>query len=156
MTTATLNRPKAKRLWTYDEMVAELPETARLTIPARILIVEDNEDSALSLKMLLEALGYAAEVARDGEEAVSAAIAACPDVILMDIGLPKMNGYEAARRIRKVCQNRPMLIVALTGWGQEPDRRRSVEAGIDHHLVKPLDLAALRQILEPAQPPAAA
>lgn len=126
-----------------------------MATPTRILIVEDNEDSALSLKMLLEALGYAVEVAHDGEEGVTAAIALRPDVILMDIGLPKMNGYEAARRIRKECPDRPMVIVALTGWGQEPDRRRSVEAGIDHHLVKPLDLAALKRILEPAQPPAA-
>ncbi|MBI3372499.1 MAG: response regulator [Betaproteobacteria bacterium] len=118
----------------------------------RILIVEDNEDSAQSLKMLLEALGYAAHIAHDGEAALSAALSLQPAVILMDIGLPGMNGYEAARRIRRQCVNPNMLIVALTGWGHQTDRRRSAEAGIDHHLVKPLDLAKLRQILQPGQP----
>lgn len=117
-----------------------------------ILIVEDNEDSAESLKMLLEALGYAAHVARDGEAALSAALALQPEVILMDVGLPGMNGYEAARRIRRQSVNRNMLIVALTGWGHQTDRRRSAEAGIDHHLVKPLDLEKLRQILQSGPP----
>lgn len=118
-----------------------------------ILIVEDNEDSAGSLKLLLEALGYAAHIARNGEEALNAAVTLRPDAILMDIGLPGMNGYEAARRIRQQCADKRMLIVALTGWGQQSDRLRSAEAGIDHHLVKPLDLAQLRQILEPRPPP---
>jgi CheY-like chemotaxis protein len=122
----------------------------------RILIVEDNEDSALSLQMLLEALGYATRVVHDGEGAVAAACAESPDVILMDIGLPRMNGYEAARRIRADCGEKPILIIALTGWGQEDDRRQSEEAGIDHHLVKPLDLGKLRLLLEPAPPPGAA
>ncbi len=117
-----------------------------------ILVVEDNEDSASSLKMLLEALGYAAHIARDGEAAVEAAVSLLPDAILMDIGLPGISGYEAARRIREACAGKPMLIVALTGWGQQADRLRSSEAGIDHHLVKPLDLQTLRRILEP-QPP---
>lgn len=118
-----------------------------------ILVVEDNVDSANSLKMLLEALGYEAHVEHDGEAAVKAALARRPDVILMDIGLPGMNGYEAARRIREACAGKPMMIVALTGWGQQADRLRSSEAGIDHHLVKPLDLAKLRQLLEPQPPP---
>jgi len=114
-----------------------------------ILIVEDNEDSAQSLKLLLEALGYETHVAHDGEGAVDAAVALRPDAILMDIGLPGLSGYEAARRIRAQCADKPMLIVALTGWGQQSDRLRSSEAGFDHHLVKPLDLAVLRRILEP-------
>jgi CheY-like chemotaxis protein len=122
----------------------------------RILIVEDNEDSALSLQMLLEALGYATRVVHDGEGAVEAACADFPDVILMDIGLPRMSGYEAARRIRADCGQKPIMIIALTGWGQEDDRRQSAEAGIDHHLVKPLDLGQLRLLLEPARPPGAA
>ena len=113
-----------------------------------VLIVEDNEDSALSLQMLLGALGHVAHVTHDGEQAIVAAAALNPDVILMDIGLPKMNGYEAARRIREESPSREMLIVALTGWGQDADRKRSVEAGIDHHLVKPLDLGELTRILE--------
>jgi two-component system CheB/CheR fusion protein len=122
----------------------------------RILIVEDNEDSALSLQMLLEALGHATTVVHDGEGAVKAACADYPDVILMDIGLPGMSGYEAARRIRADCRQKPILIIALTGWGQEDDRRQSAEAGMDHHLVKPLDLGKLRLLLEPAPPPGAA
>ena len=122
----------------------------------RILIVEDNEDSALSLQMLLEALGYATTVVHDGEGAVKTACADYPDVILMDLGLPGMSGYEAARRIRADCAEKPILIIALTGWGQEDDRRQSAEAGMDHHLVKPLDLGKLRLLLEPAPPPGAA
>ncbi len=121
----------------------------------RILIVEDNQDSAMSLKMLLEVLGHVVDVVHDGEGAIDAAAAHRPDVILMDIGLPGLSGYDAARRIRKECRDAPMLIVALTGWGQEQDRQRSVDAGIDHHLVKPLDLDELRQILASAPPPGA-
>lgn len=125
----------------------------------RILIVEDNVDSAMSLMMLLEALGHAVEVVHDGEAAVDAAAARRPEVILMDIGLPGISGYDAARKIRGASRgesgaNAP-LIVALTGWGQEQDRRRSVDAGIDHHLVKPLDLEKLRRILAAAPPPGA-
>ena len=121
----------------------------------RILIVEDNLDSALSLKMLLEVLGHVVEVAHDGEEGIASAAALRPDVILMDIGLPGLSGYEAARRIRTDCKGSPPLIIALTGWGQDQDRRRSADAGIDHHLLKPLDLDKLRQILASAPPPGA-
>jgi CheY-like chemotaxis protein len=119
-------------------------EAARL----RILVVEDNRDSADSLKTLLEALGYEAQVAYDGESAVRIAGVLRPDVILMDIGLPGMNGYDAARRIRAQSVGVRMLIVALTGWGQEADRERSSEAGMDHHLIKPLDLTVLKEILD--------
>ena len=121
----------------------------------RILVVEDNLDSALSLKMLLEVLGHAVDVVHDGEGAIEAAAARRPDVILMDIGLPGVSGYDAARRIRSDSKGGPILIIALTGWGQEQDRQRSADAGIDHHLVKPLDLDKLRQILAYAPPPGA-
>lgn len=103
--------------------------------------------------MLLEALGYEVGMVHDGEGAVEAARAQSPDVILMDIGLPRISGYEAARRIRQDCKDKELMIIALTGWGQEDDRRRSAEAGIDHHLVKPLDLAQLKRLLAPAQAP---
>lgn len=122
----------------------------------RILIVEDNHDSALSLKMLLEVLGHEVDVVHDGEAAVSLAADRQPEVVLMDIGLPRMNGYEAARRIRSDCQGRSLVIVALTGWGQQEDRRKSADAGIDHHLVKPLDLEKLMQILGRGQASASA
>ena len=118
----------------------------------RILIVEDNQDSALSLKMLLEVLGHVVDVVHDGEQAIVSAAALRPDVILMDIGLPGLSGYEAARRIRSDWKGSPLLIVALTGWGQDQDRQRSADAGIDHHLVKPLELDKLRQILASAPP----
>src|SRR3954463_9413274 len=99
--------------------------------------------------MLLEALGHAVEAVHDGEAAVAAAESRPPNVILMDIGLPGINGYEAARQVRTRCPGAAVLIVALTGWGQEPDRKRSSDAGIDHHLVKPLDLDKLKLILAP-------
>ena len=118
----------------------------------RILIAEDNRDSADSLKALLEALGYDAHIAYDGESAVRSAAELRPAVIVMDIGLPGINGYEASRQIRALKPALPALIVALTGWGQQSDRLRSAEAGIDHHLVKPLDLAALKQILDSVLP----
>ena len=116
-------------------------------VTLRSSIVEDNRDSADSLKTLLEALGYQLQVVYDGEAAVRAAAAAPPDVIIMDLGLPGMNGYEAATKIRQQNSGKRPLIVALTGWGQQSDRQRSAAVGIDHHLVKPLDLAELRRIL---------
>jgi len=128
-----------------------VPEAPRL----RILIVEDNRDSADSLKALLEALGYDAHVVYDGETAVSSAAALRPDAIVMDIGLPVMTGYEAAIQIRAQNPGSRLTIVALTGWGQNADRQRSADAGIDHHLVKPLDLEALQRILGSLQLPAA-
>lgn len=120
----------------------------------RILVVEDNRDSADSLKMLLEALGCETQVVYDGHAAVQAAAAARPDVIIMDLGLPVLSGYEAAQQIRAQNPGMQVLIIALTGWGQESDRQRSAAAGIDHHLVKPLDLATLRQILDGRRMPA--
>jgi CheY-like chemotaxis protein len=121
----------------------------------RILVAEDNRDSADSLKALLDALGYDTHLAYDGESAVRAAATLRPDVIIMDIGLPGLNGYDAARRIRAQHPDMRVVIVALTGWGQRSDRLRSAEAGMDHHLVKPLDLAALKKILDSLPPPAA-
>jgi DNA-binding response OmpR family regulator len=121
----------------------------------RILVTEDNRDSADSLKALLDALGYDGHIAYDGETAVHSAAVLRPDVIIMDIGLPGISGYEAARQIRAQKPDAPLTIVALTGWGQRADRLRSADAGIDHHLVKPLDLAALRQILDSLPPRAA-
>jgi two-component system, chemotaxis family, CheB/CheR fusion protein len=116
--------------------------------PLRILIVDDNRDSADMLATLLKFSGHETHTAHDGMAAVEAAIKLDPDVILLDIGLPQLNGYEAARRIRE--QNsgrgRPVL-VALTGWGQDEDRRRSEEAGFDAHVVKPVDHARLHKLL---------
>jgi CheY-like chemotaxis protein len=118
----------------------------------RILIVDDNHDSAMSLGMMLDLMGNETRIAHDGLAAVETAEQFRPDIILLDIGLPKLNGYDACRRIRGQPWSKGMVIVALTGWGQEEDRRRSREAGFDHHLVKPVEIAALQAILQSASP----
>ncbi|HEY1252364.1 MAG TPA: ATP-binding protein [Thermoanaerobaculia bacterium] len=116
----------------------------------RILVVDDNVDSASSLATLLELSGHEIHTVHDGLSAVDQALGFAPDVVLLDIGLPGIDGYEAARRIRAQAASRSMMLVAVTGWGQEEDRRRSREAGFDHHMVKPLRAAALEQLLATA------
>jgi PAS domain S-box-containing protein len=113
----------------------------------RILVVDDNHDSAMSLGMMLKLMGNEIQTAHDGLAAVENAEKFRPDMILLDIGLPKLNGYDACRRVRQQPWSKGMVIVALTGWGQEEDRRRSQEAGFDHHLVKPVEIMALQQLL---------
>jgi PAS domain S-box-containing protein len=112
-----------------------------------ILVVDDNVDSAQSLAMMLEIGGHTAHLAYDGVEAVEVAGAVRPQIILMDIGMPRLNGYDACRRIRAEEWGREIVMVALTGWGQTDDRLRSEEAGFDHHLVKPVEPAALDALL---------
>jgi PAS domain S-box-containing protein len=113
----------------------------------RILVVDDNRDAADSLGMLLLMMGNEVYTAHDGLEAVGAAAAFQPDVVLLDLGLPKLNGYEAARRIREQDGGTDIVLVAVTGLGQEEDRRRSKEAGFDHHMTKPVEFAALQKLL---------
>lgn len=113
----------------------------------RILIVDDNLDSAKSLFEVLKLAGNETFIAHDGEEAVKAAEQLHPDVILLDIGLPKLNGFDACRRIREHSWAENILIIALTGWGQEEDRRKSAEAGFDVHMVKPVNVAELLNLL---------
>jgi PAS domain S-box-containing protein len=117
------------------------------TVSSRILVVDDNQDAATSLAMLLKRLGYDVCLAHDGLEAVEVATSVHPQIVLLDIGLPKLNGYDAGRLIREKCPDRNLVLVALTGWGQSDDRRRSEEAGFDAHLVKPVDISALMNIL---------
>jgi signal transduction histidine kinase/integral membrane sensor domain MASE1/ActR/RegA family two-component response regulator len=114
----------------------------------RILVVDDNKDSAESLSLLLSTLGSDVRQAYDGQEAIEAAEAFRPEIILLDIGMPVMNGYEAARGIRSREWGSDVVLVALTGWGQEEDRRRSTEAGFDWHLTKPVDVSALKKLLD--------
>ncbi len=129
------------------------PTADRLTTTARrILVVDDNTDSAASLAMLLKMTGNETVTAHDGLEAVAAAEKFRPDVVLLDIGLPKLNGYAAAVRIREQPWGKDIVLVALTGWGQDEDRRKSKEAGLDHHMVKPVDYAALMRLLAKTQP----
>jgi len=114
----------------------------------RILIVDDNVDSAESLTILLDLEGNETHTAYDGLDALAAAASFRPDVILLDIGLPELNGYDVARKIREQPWGRHIMLVALTGWGQEEDRRRSHEAGFDHHLTKPVDPMSLKKLLQ--------
>jgi CheY-like chemotaxis protein len=134
---------------------AESPETAvprpaaarQETIARRILVVDDNRDSAESLALLLELSGHDVRTAGDGLEALEVAERFRPDVALLDLGMPRLNGYETARRIRQQPWGRSMVLIAQTGWGQEDDRRRTREAGFDAHLTKPVDTAALLELL---------
>jgi CheY-like chemotaxis protein len=123
------------------------PECTASTVSRRILVVDDERISAASLGKLLRIKGHEIRTAHDGLEAVEVADEFRPDVVLLDIGLPKMNGYEVAQRIRHQPWGQAMVLIALTGWGQETDRQRSKEAGFDHHLVKPVNLSALLPLL---------
>ena len=117
----------------------------------RILIVDDNKDSAYSLGMLLRLKQNEIRTAHDGLEAVEVAEAFHPELVLLDIGLPKLHGYDVARRIRQQPWSRDVTLVALTGWGRDEDRLRSQEAGFNFHIVKPVELAALEKLLAGAQ-----
>ena len=142
-----------------SEFVVRLPLAESLPVPAkeasrpirpakrRILVVDDNRDAADSLGLLLQMSGHDVRTARDGLQAVEMAAKFRPDVVLLDIGLPKLNGYETARRIREMEGGQNVLLVALTGWSQDEDRRRSREAGFDHHLNKPVEWSELEQLL---------
>jgi DNA-binding response OmpR family regulator len=116
--------------------------------PLRVLIVDDNQDAALGLALIMRAFGYQAQTVPDGLSAVPAALDYLPDVVLMDIGMPGMNGYDVACKFRQSDALKSAVLVAVTGWGSEDDRKRSVDAGFDHHLVKPADITKLREILE--------
>ena len=109
--------------------------------------MDDNRDAADSLAMMLRLMGHDTQTAHDGLEGVQAAATFRPKVVLLDLGLPEMNGYEVARHIREQPWGRHMIVIAVTGWGQEEDRRRALEAGCDHHLTKPVDPAALEKLL---------
>jgi PAS domain S-box-containing protein len=113
----------------------------------RILVADDNADAVDSLAMMLRMMGHELAVARDGAEALEQGERFHPDIALLDIGMPKLNGYDVARAIRSSEWGRQIVLVALTGWGQDEDRRRSLDAGFDHHMVKPVDLAALAAVL---------
>jgi two-component system, chemotaxis family, CheB/CheR fusion protein len=124
---------------------AELPSTNG--VRRRALVVDDNVDAARSLAMLLKLSGHDVHTVHDGPAALEVIGEFQPDVIFLDIGLPGLDGYEIARRLRSMPEIEDVLLLALTGYGQEEDRRRSFEAGFDHHLVKPVDLGTLHAIL---------
>ena len=118
----------------------------------RILVVDDNHDAGDSLAMILKALGADVRVAHDGPAALEALEAFDANVVLLDIGMPGMDGYEVARRIRSDHPQREIVIVALSGWGQEEDRRRARDSGFDHHLIKPAEIATLQSLLHSLDP----
>jgi PAS domain S-box-containing protein len=122
--------------------------SAQAASPRDVLVVDDNHDSALALEMLLKAAGYTVHLARDGRQALETAKVLRPGVVLLDIGLPGMDGYEVARQLRRHQDFGKALLVAVSGYGQIEDRQRSVEAGFDKHLVKPVDFAALLSLLQ--------
>jgi signal transduction histidine kinase len=130
-----------------DGLPAELSGGAVERGGRRILVVDDNRDSADGLALLLELGGDEVRTAYDGLAALEAAAQFRPEAVLMDIGMPALNGYDAARRIREQPWGRDVVLIALTGWGQEEDRRLSLEAGFDVHLTKPVDHRALAKLL---------
>jgi signal transduction histidine kinase len=127
-------------------------ETIPLDRSFRILVVDDNRDAAESLNILLTTWGQDARVAHDALAALEVAAKFQPEIVLLDIGLPKLHGYDVARRMREQAWGKRALIVAVTGWGQEADRQQSKAAGIDHHMIKPVDPLALREMLATHQP----
>lgn len=113
----------------------------------RVLVVEDNRDAAEALTMLLELFGHDATAVSDGSRAIETVRNAAFDVALVDIGLPGIDGYEIARRIRTIPNAKAMTLVALTGYGQEADKQRALEAGFDEHLTKPVKIERLQALL---------
>ena len=114
----------------------------------KILVVDDNADAAESLAALLSISGHETRMAHDGPEALQQAERFHPDIVFLDIGMPTLDGHETAKQIRKQPWGRDIVLVALTGWGQHEDRRRSKDAGFDHHLVKPADPMVVEKLLE--------
>jgi CheY-like chemotaxis protein len=129
------------------DAVVSADASATPQVRRRILVADDNSDALESLATLLELGGHEVFSAANGALALESAEQNLPEVALLDIGMPKLDGYEVARRIRAQPWGRDITLVALTGWGQDSDRRRSGEAGFDSHLVKPLDLDKLTELL---------
>jgi CheY-like chemotaxis protein len=150
--TFTLTLPNA------TARAAETPAPRRTTPPAgaatgplSVVVIEDNDDVADVLEMWLEDLGHSVRMARTGAEGLDLVVQVRPDVVLCDLGLPGMDGAEVCKRVTREIEQRPVMI-AMTGWGQDADRRRTAEAGFDHHLVKPVAMAKLLDILRTIQP----
>ena len=139
--------PTVRRPASVDAPRARTIDAVPESIRRRILVVDDNQDSATSLAMILGMKGHDTKTASDGLEAIEVADAFLPQLVLLDIGMPKLNGYETARLMRKKEWGQQAVLVALTGWGQDTDRARSSDAGFDAHLTKPVDFAAIQRLL---------
>ncbi len=122
-------------------------EPAARAVGCRILVADDNRDTAESMGMMLRLTGNEVRTVHDGVQAFEEAAAFRPDVVLLDIGMPRWNGYDAARHIRAEQWGKGMVLVALTGWGQEEDKRKANEAGFDHHFTKPVNPADLERLM---------
>ena len=122
---------------------APLARTSR----RRILIADDNQDAMETLKLLLEMDGHEIHTAPDGEAALALADRTTPEVMLLDLGMPGFSGFEVAARIRERSWGNEVMLIAITGWGQAEDRRRSLEAGFNHHLTKPIEFETLQELL---------
>ena len=131
----------------HDQERIKSAATAASAGGRRILIADDNEDAVESLALLLNMMGNETRTAPDGLAALQVGETFAPEIALLDIGMPKLNGYDAARRIRALPWGARLVLVALTGRSQDEDRRRSQEAGFDFHLVKPIEPAALERLL---------
>jgi CheY-like chemotaxis protein len=118
----------------------------------KILVADDSQDGADSLAFLLRTAGHDVQTAYDGRTAIQQAEQLKPDVVLLDIGMPEVSGYDVARAIRREAWGRNMRLIALTGWGQAEHRRRSLEVGFDDHLVKPVELDVLERMLQMGTP----
>ena len=137
--------------WKHPWFVS--PRACRSRVAPRILVVDDNHDAAEMLSEVLRARGYDTRVAHDGPEALRVASAFQPETAFLDIGLPVMDGYELASRLREIPGLSTVRLVAVTGYGQESDRRRTRDAGFEHHMVKPVDLEALEDLVTSMRAP---
>jgi PAS domain S-box-containing protein len=155
--TFTVTLPALPRHSPVTSVSMETPHCGIATQPRRVLVVDDNRDSAESLAILLRAMGHDVRIAHAGLQGIEIARQFLPEAIFMDLGMPRLNGYDTTQRIRQEPWGQQIFIVALTGWGQATDRIRSQEAGCDAHLVKPVSLPDLDQVLsqmsdEPSPP----
>jgi CheY-like chemotaxis protein len=122
-------------------------ESVRPSVPVKILVADDNRDAADSMALILEFSGYQVLIAHSGLDALEKARASMPDAMILDIGMPDMNGYEVARSIRAEAWGERIFMLAITGWGQEEDKERALAAGFDQHMTKPVDADAVEQRL---------
>jgi signal transduction histidine kinase/ActR/RegA family two-component response regulator len=149
----TVRLPALPESVTVEEVATPVSAPApEARVSRRVLVVDDNTDNAELLRILLEDEGHETYMAHDGVEGLAAAERLRPDVVLMDLGLPRIDGFDACRRIREQPWGKRMLMIAITGWGQDVDRRKSQEAGFDHHLVKPVDARAIVALMHESTP----
>ena len=138
--------------WTLPT-AATAPRVPALARRRRILVADDNRDAASSLTLMLQLMGHEVFTAYDGLEALELAEGCRPDALLLDIGMPRLNGFDVARRVREETWGRGIMIIAITGWGADQDRQRSHESGFDFHIVKPANPMTLQRILSEPPPP---